>query len=110
MTQERQGASSDPERPYDAGDEADVKKAKQAARRKTAQLDEVTAGLMSTKSGRMWIAAKLADLGAYHTPFAHDPHQTAFNCGRHSVGLQLLAEVTRVAPADYIKLLEEQRD
>ncbi len=108
MSQERQGASSDPDKPYDAGEPADVKKAQQGARRKQSLLDEVTVQLMSTKNGRAWIAQRLADAGVFHTPFSVDPHQTAFNCGRHSAGLQLLAEVTRVAPALYIKLLEEQ--
>ncbi len=110
MADEPNGAVTDPEKPYDAGDPVAVKEKTRTIKRRQGILDEVTKQLMSTKSGRSWVREQLAFAGVNRTPFALDPLQTAFNCGQQNVGQRLLAEVTRVAPKEYLELLKEQSD
>lgn len=92
-------------------DESQVRalaKAQREAAHRESERRIVVKSIMSHPAGREWIYSELSQCGIYHTPFTADPYATAFNCGQHNTGLRLLAQVTAVAPKEYLQMLEEQ--
>jgi len=66
------------------------------------------AAVMSTPGGRRFIGSLLEVAGIYRNSFDSDPLVMAANEGRRNGGLQLLADIQRVDPEAYIKLLQER--
>ena len=49
--------------------------------------------IMSTADGREWMWNHLAVCGVFQSTYATDTHDTAFNEGRRSIGLRLMADL-----------------
>jgi len=63
--------------------------------------------LMAHKAGRRLTWKLLADCGVFRTPFNHSGSITAFNCGRHAVGLELLGSVMEHVP-DALHVMQKE--
>jgi hypothetical protein len=75
------------------------------------QLEEETARtdlvwLMSDPRGRRIIRGLLARSGIYRTSFAGDS-AIYFNEGRRSIGLNILSDIEKFTPQNYIVMLQE---
>jgi hypothetical protein len=65
-----------------------------------------TKWLMSSKQGRRIVRRWLASAGIYQTSFTGNS-ETFFREGKRALGLEILADVTKHAPEDYIAMLTE---
>jgi len=66
--------------------------------------------LMDLRSGRNVVHRMLSKAGVYHTTFALDPYQTAFNEGQRNMGLWMLSQVLQYTPEQYALMLKENAD
>lgn len=92
---------------YNAGDPAAVQGRERTLKRHQAEADAALGNLLRTTPGRRWMWATLSACGVYATTFRPDAYVTAFNEGQRAIGLRLLADVMRVAPAEYLTMAEE---
>ncbi|MDP2270926.1 MAG: hypothetical protein Q8K32_09365 [Archangium sp.] len=75
------------------------------------QLDADLRSVLSTPAGRRFVWRWLTQAGLQSSSFVSgDQSGTAFNEGRRSIALALLAEAQRVAPELYTTALREQLD
>lgn len=63
--------------------------------------------LLAQPAGRRTLWRLLGLSGVYRLSFSGDAAATAFNEGRRSVGLQLLADIEAAAPRAYAALRDE---
>ena len=71
------------------------------------QTDADLQGVMSTPQGRRFVWRVLSHMsGAFGLSFTGN-NTTFFNEGRRSIGVELMTEAQRVAPADYVHMLNE---
>ena len=85
------------------------------AREKAAKVNDelratVIREIMSTTTGRMWMWDHLAECSIFHQTFTSDPLTTAFNEGRRSIGLSVMADILRTCPDQYITAMRESHD
>jgi hypothetical protein len=67
--------------------------------------------VMGTATGRRFIWRLLnSDTGINALSYTGDPSSTDFNEGRRSVGLNLLAEIQRDAPAPWMRMMQERAE
>lgn len=92
---------------YDAGSRQDVRRAEKASRQADLDTRETIVNLMSTASGRHWVHSLLETAGIFHSIFSSDPLTMAFNEGRRNQGLQLLNDIMRWCPDDYVQMMRE---
>jgi hypothetical protein len=93
-----------------AASERQIKRSKEREARDFLTRKMITKMLMGTPDGRRWIWLQLGECGIYHTSFDPGPGGTArmnFSEGKRSLGLSLLADVTRFCPSDYITMQRE---
>jgi hypothetical protein len=64
--------------------------------------------VMGTAHGRRLVWRLLVQAGLYSSSYAADALATAFNEGRRSVGLALMAEAQRVTTDLYVAMVREQ--
>lgn len=67
--------------------------------------------VLSTPAGRRFVWRQLAEAGVFRTsfvPLASD--STAYNEGRRSLGIALLAEITTETPHSYLLMQQEEID
>ena len=94
-----------------AADTRSVKKAGQQDKLKQKRRLDDLATVLSTRAGRRHVWGQLADAGVFHTSYvAGMPDQTAFNEGRRSLGLKLMADVHALDPAHYLAMATEARE
>jgi len=86
--------------------EADDAKARETQRRE----DEDFKWLMAHAQGRRYLWRLLEQAGVYRTSFHVSGSQMAFNEGQRNIGLRLIADIHRLAPEGYVKLLRENRN
>lgn len=97
-----------PEEAYDASDEKQIKERENKAAVRERQSRQVVADLLANTAGRTWMWTVLSDCNAFSQSFVPgEADSTAFNEGKRSVGNRLIAEVMRVDPSLYLKMLEE---
>jgi len=75
---------------------------------KKKQRDEDLRFVMSSESGRRFLWELLGDTGLYRTTFTGNS-ETFLNEGKRQIGLMLLAQITSVAPKEYMAMIEEQQ-
>lgn len=63
--------------------------------------------LMKTEDGRAWVWDHLSMCGVFQSSYAPEPTDTAFNEGRRSIGLRLIADLHEHAMASY-QLMERE--
>lgn len=92
----------------DIGTKAAVVRRQSAAEKRQARIDLAVRGLMSTPDGRSWVRAKLAAWGVFVAAPPEDALRMAFAQGLRNAGLELLADVTRAAPGEYLLMNQER--
>ena len=96
----------EPEKSYNASDEAAVSKAKQKAKRGREQELEDIKMLMSTVWGRRFAWRYLSRAGIFQSSFTGNS-ATYFKEGERNMGLILLTDINEACPEMYVKMLEE---
>ena len=64
--------------------------------------------VMQDPAGRRIMWSILGMCGLYTNTFDHSGSKTAFNCGRQSVGQQILGEINNICPYEYLEMQKEQ--
>lgn len=95
------------EEELDLGNPNHVAKANKEHKLLQREIDDGLKWIMATPQGRRWMWHHLSSLGPFQSPFGVDPHMTYFAGGRQNVGLQLIAEIHRVSPAQYTVMSQE---
>lgn len=101
---------ADEEEPQDLGNPEHVAKARTNAKLRQREIDDGLKFIMSTPQGRKWMWSHLAGCGPFQSPFGVDPYMSYFAGGKQNVGLQLIAEIHRVCPAQYAIMAKENSD
>lgn len=83
-----------------------AEKAKQAQLAAQTEIDDLL-WLMSDKRGRRWMWRQLEGLGVYHVTFTGEALSSAFQEGRRSRGLDLVAAITQHCPQRYSEMQRE---
>lgn len=65
---------------------------------------------MSHEATRAWMYDLLARCQMYQSSFSKSALEMAFNEGARNVSLQLTADLMRLCPDDYVKMLREQQE
>lgn len=77
-------------------------------KRDLATRETVIRALMGQKDGRRFVWLELEEASVFSQTFVPgQPEITAFQEGKRSIGLRLLGEVTRLTPADYMRMTQE---
>lgn len=89
-------------------DDALQEKRRELEERARTQRESDVRAVLSSPAGRRFFWRLVDDVaGAFGRSYDGTPLGTAFAEGRRSVGLALLTEAQRVAPADYVHALQE---
>ena len=88
-------------------DRKSVRAAEKAAERAERNNGEVLIAICSHQNGRRYLWDKLASHCVFSSTYSADPGAMAFNEGRRSAGLELLAEITKWAPDQFIQMMRE---
>lgn len=103
-------AEEDLQQSFDASDPKQVNERRKKEGRKRKKRLDLIAGLMAIAEGREWIYEKLVECKVYAPTFVpNDPQATAFQEGRRSVGLELLADVMDAAEDSFILMCKEAK-
>lgn len=65
--------------------------------------------LMSDKRGRRYVWRMLGVTGVFRNPFSMQREATDFNCGKQVIGQTMLADIHRLCPESYNKMVMENR-
>ena len=101
---------SENQTPYNAGDAQQVAKAQSKAKTRELQRKAGLRLLMNTPEGRMWMWELLGLCGVYHSSFSVDGLSMAFKEGRRDIGLRLTAEINRLGPELYARMVAENNE
>lgn len=93
----------------DAGSEDQVEKLKARDELKRKQQIEDLKALMGEIGGRTFAWRLLEQCGVYRSSFSSDPLLMAFDEGRRSIGLWLIAELAAVDPSLFALMQQEDR-
>lgn len=66
------------------------------------------AAILKTDSGRKVILRVLNSTGYFSNTFDHDPIKHAYNAGRRSIGVALVAEIK--AAGEFVNLIRDQNE
>lgn len=94
----------------DVSDRRQLRKAERDAKAKAERISTTIAWIMSTKQGREWYHDLLEKCHIGSTPFARDPHLTAYLCGEQNIGIQLWSAVQQSCPDLYILMMGEAHE
>lgn len=64
---------------------------------------------MTDRRGRRVVWRLLGEAGVFHSSMDATPERTAFNEGRRSTGLALLADISRLCPERFAEMQREAR-
>jgi len=92
---------------YDTSNVRHVQTREKRARRARQRYDADFRWLMADARGRRLVWHWLTAARIYESSMGPSPEATAFNEGRRNAGLVLLADVTRICPADYATMMVE---
>ena len=94
-----------------AADQRQVRKAKQKERQVHDQELKDLRDVCSTRQGRRFVWKQLVQAGCFRLSFIYgEPETTAFNEGRRSMGLALMADIHELDAALYIQMANEAQD
>ena len=92
-------------------DEVAKKQSEEETKRKPEDLYfEAVKHVCSTRQGRRFIWNILAKVGTFQNPFTGDNNRTNFNCGRQSIGTELICDVDLVAENAYALMIKESKE
>jgi hypothetical protein len=95
---------------YNASDPRSIRRAARAAKAEESQSSSVIASLMSAPSGRSYIYRLLEKCHIFSSSFSTSPLSTAFAEGERNVGLQILGDLMRFVPDQYLQMIREAHD
>jgi hypothetical protein len=91
--------------------EEELQKHKELERREVQRRRSDLRAVMGTATGRRFVWRLLnSDTGINSLSYTGDPSSTDFNEGRRSVGLNLLGEIQRDAPAAWMRTMQERAE
>ena len=93
---------------YDAGDHAHVSERQKKRRLRAERADADLLWLMTQREGRRFVWRLLQSCHLYETSFT-GTSATFFREGERNVGLQVLADITRLCPDLYARMVGEQQ-
>ena len=96
--------------PYNASNTRDIRRAEREARHAEEERHGFILNIMSNQAGRNYICDLLLRCHVFSSSFSSDAFATAFSEGERNIGLQILADVTRFAPDQYIQMMRERND
>lgn len=70
-------------------------------------LDTFIAYTMGTVDGRRYLHNLLVRCHVFANPYTGDAGSTAFACGELNIGQQILADIMRICPDEYIQMMRE---
>lgn len=92
---------------YNAADRKDVRRAEKAARIAERDRGKVLRGIMSTTNGREFIWNRLEAAHVFTISPPTDALAMAFQQGERNQGLQLLSDIMRWCPDEFIESMRE---
>jgi len=95
---------------YNASDTRQIKAAIKQAKTDRALDDGVLTMVMTTPNGRAWMWRHLSRCHAFATPYTNDNNATNFRCGEQNIGLELIADLLRACPDQFIFMMREAND
>lgn len=95
---------------YNAADAEQVAKREKKKRLRELKREAGLKKLMETGDGRAWMWDLLSSCGVFHSSFASDGLVMAFNEGRRDIGLRLVAEINRMVPELYGRMVVENQE
>ena len=98
---------SEEKTPYNAADANAVNKRQKSAKTRDLQKKAALKRLLSDAEGRMWMWDLLTLCGVYHSSFSSDALAMAFHEGHRNIGLHLTAEINRLGPELYARMVNE---
>jgi len=94
---------------YDAGNAEHVKARKKEDRLRRLQIDEGFRRVMGDQAGRHWVWDFLEFCSIFQTSFSPSNAQTAFNEGQRNAGLRVMADIHRLCPEQYLRMVTENQ-
>jgi hypothetical protein len=101
---------SEQEQAYNAGDAQHVAKRQKSQKTRDLQKASALKGIMSIPEGRMWMWDLIGRCGVYHSSYSPDALAMAFHEGHRNIGLHLTAEINRLSPELYARMVNENQD
>ena len=95
---------------YNASDTRQIKAATKRSKTDRALDDGVLLMIMTTQNGRAWIWRHLGRCHAFQTTYTGDNNATNFRCGEANIGLELIADLLRACPDQFIFMMREAND
>lgn len=95
------------EKPFDASDPKQVNEARKRAGRGKKKEREVVAALMQHPDGRKVLYDSTVLVLQGNPVVTGDPYSTYFNLGQEHRAKALFLEIIKVAPQDFIKMMDE---
>lgn len=95
---------------YNASDTRQIRAAQKRSKADRALDDGVLLALMTTQNGRGWMWRHLGRCHAFQTPYTGDDAATNFQCGEQNIGLELIADLLRACPDQFIFMMREAND
>lgn len=99
---------SETDESFNAADPVKVRRRRKDSAAKQQRIDAVLAALMEQKQGREFVWSLLERCRIYQLSYADNPQRMAFYDGHRNVGLQLVADLMRVASEEYVIMSKEQ--
>lgn len=97
-----------PAKPFDASNPEQVRDRELENIRREKASREALISVLSTPGGRNWMWQLLERCNVFAQSFVPgDQHGTAFNEGQRSIGLEMMAQITRASPDLLVQLLKE---
>lgn len=90
-----------------ASNERQIKARNEQQKRDRLTDEIITKSLMSHPDGRRWVWLRLAEAQLFTDSGSLDAMQMAYDKGRKQFALQLLRDVNRFTPREYITMTEE---
>lgn len=94
---------------YNAADEKQVEKRQKKDKFRRQRIDAGFKRLMADADGRAWIWSFLSDCGIFRTSFDPSNARTAFNEGWRAAGLKVTADIHRLCPEQYLRMVNENQ-
>lgn len=85
-------------------------KLREISRKQKTDIDDAVRALVQHPQGRQYIYWLLEICGIARNPFTANALTTSFACGQLNVGQQIQAHLIEVAPASFLKMLEEKEE
>jgi len=93
-----------------ASNRKSIRAAEKAARIRDRERREIITQIMVSSPGRAWLWDRLSECNIFSTTHTADPYASAFQEGRRSVGLSLLADIMAYCPDQFIQAMREQNE